>query len=425
MLDDPFGGARRQGRLEVPVVAVVGFEVQLVGVGIQYVAQAGGAEQKLLLVGRQRGPPRVEPRLVGHGQRVAQPAHHGVVQQVHLLAAVVGGQPDAAQRVLQHRQLVLALPNVIQQALHQPLADAVAAEQRRPLDDFLKLVAQQPGHKVLAGSHLLYQPPKLGALPHKVGAHGAHYVNGQVLGLGQPGGFQQQVHHGLGGGVGLVAVVVFGVGEKLLKLVHHQQQVGGLPLALALLVRQRARGVGGRGAQLRGLVELHQRGKALFQLGFHRAAAVRQPERRGQRLGQVAQGAALGAESGHGPAAVAGRHKAGPHLGQHPGKHERRLAVARGAGYHHKPLLHQQGQALGDVALAAPEVDGLVFGEGAQAGIGTNGFVEPKQSRRGSGKNIHRSRHSACLRSCLRQQDLRIRQMLDVGSSYSGIGCRQ
>ena len=131
--------------------------------------------------------------------------------------------PRAHQRVLQDRQLVGVVADVVEQALHEARRDAPAAHADRTGDRRLHSSRVRRGVRYWLSLIASGSPANLCAVPEEVGAHGEHDVHRHV---GLLRGREQQLHEGLGLVVGPASALgEVREAEDLLELVDEDQHV--------------------------------------------------------------------------------------------------------------------------------------------------------------------------------------------------------
>ena len=129
--------------------------------------------------------------------------------------------------MLQNRQLIRFVADVIQQAFDEAGIDARAAVLNRLADDFLELVAGQAGHQKLRLADRLGQSAKRRAIADKVRAHGQ---DDPRIARRIPACREKKLHecdrllaperfHGA-----ILPLRRFGVTEELFELVNHEDQ---------------------------------------------------------------------------------------------------------------------------------------------------------------------------------------------------------
>ena len=79
--------------------------------------------------------------------------------------------------MLQTRELIGLLTQIVQEPLQQPRRDLPAGDLDRPFDDPLVLLASEPGNQELAPVDHLGQACELAALADEVGTHREHDVD--------------------------------------------------------------------------------------------------------------------------------------------------------------------------------------------------------------------------------------------------------
>ncbi len=249
--------------------------------------------------------------------------------------------------MLQHRQLVLAVLDIVEQPEEQARGDGGAADADRAFDRFLDLVPAHPRDEEFPVVDSLGQPQELRAFPQKIRAHGQHDINILVRLLR---GVQQQVHEAdgflLARGAGPVKA------EQFLELIDHEQQFGaGGSSGLAHGLKQTVAAAAERGLQ----VEQGVFGIRVVEPGFAQGA------------GQVSHRAAAGAHNGDFPGAAGLGHAAAQHRREQPGTHQRRLAAARGAHHSDQAVGAQAAQQVFDLLVPAEEQVVFVRQKAAQA----------------------------------------------------------
>ena len=100
--------------------------------------------------------------------------------------------PGPHQRVLQDRELVGVVADVVEQPLHQRRRDLHAHHAQRPPDRLLDLVPAHPRDDIEAVVQPLGKIAKLRAVSQEVGPQGEDDVNRKVALRGR---FEQQLHH--------------------------------------------------------------------------------------------------------------------------------------------------------------------------------------------------------------------------------------
>src|SRR4030095_3658432 len=111
-------------------------------------------------------------------ERIFDRADGFVMTQVQLrISATLPLFPCSHQRVLKDRQLVGLVPNVVEQAVQQSLAQLRAEQPDRPLDGLPSLLPCGTGDKVLATVHGFGETVKVIAISKEVRAHGHNYVD--------------------------------------------------------------------------------------------------------------------------------------------------------------------------------------------------------------------------------------------------------
>ena len=130
--------------------------------------------------------------------------------------------PGAHQCVLQDRQLVHVVADVVEQALHQARRDAPAADADGAGDRRLQLVAGQARDQVLAIADRLGQSAKPVAVAEEVRAHGDDDVH-RHFGLLRR--LEQQLDEGRRFIPGVALFGEIGKAEKLFELIDEDQQI--------------------------------------------------------------------------------------------------------------------------------------------------------------------------------------------------------
>ncbi len=149
-----------------------------------------------------------------------------VVTKVDRLILLVVPQPAVPgphQGVLQDRQLVGVVAEVVEEALHQAPADRSARHPHRSLDGALALVPAQAGDEVLALVDRFRQIRELGTVAQEIRAHRDHHVDRDLL---LPGRFQQELHEV--GSLFLALPAGLVEAEDLLELIDHHEEVAVL-----------------------------------------------------------------------------------------------------------------------------------------------------------------------------------------------------
>jgi len=107
-------------------------------------------------------------------QRMSHGADGLIMRQVQRLACttlVLPARPGAVEGVLQDRQLVRVVADVVDQPCQQHRRDLRAPHPDRSLDGGATLVAGHPRHQILPGVYRLGQAGKLSAVAEKIRAH--------------------------------------------------------------------------------------------------------------------------------------------------------------------------------------------------------------------------------------------------------------
>ena len=200
-------------------------------------------------------------------------------------------RPGPAERMLQDRELVGVVADVVDQTRQQHRVDARAGHAHRSGDGHAALVSRHARHEGLTAAHGLRQPVIGTALAQKVRAHGQHHVDWQLT---LPPGLQQQADQrrrvvGRGGAAQAP------VAEQLFELVDHDQQVHTRcqPRLAHRVDQAQAAHAQRRGDDLLGAKVLVGHGVCVV-LGEEHA-------RRGERTRQRADGVAARPAHGHAP----------------------------------------------------------------------------------------------------------------------------
>ena len=132
--------------------------------------------------------------------------------------------PRPHQRVLEHRELVGVVAEVVEDAKDQARRDRAASHGDRSGDRRAHLVATHARHEVLARAHGFGQAREFHAVADEVRPHRQHDVDRDV---GLACRFEQDLHegHGLVAGVGDGPAAP--EAEQLLELIDDDQQVVG------------------------------------------------------------------------------------------------------------------------------------------------------------------------------------------------------
>src|ERR1700682_5261385 len=148
--------------------------------------------------------------------------------------------PCAHEGVLQHRQLVMVVTEVVEQPQNQALGYFASGYADRAHDGGSQVVAGHAWHNVQACVDNLGQPGELHTVADEVGAHGQHNVNRHVV---LACGFQKQLEKGYSFVPGVLDVFTSAKAEQLLELVYHHEKIvmgGNARLAHCVNKSQRA-----------------------------------------------------------------------------------------------------------------------------------------------------------------------------------------
>ena len=122
-------------------------------------------------------------------------------------------RPHPHQRMLQQRQLIRIVAEIIEKAGRELRIHGSAADPCRSLDRFATLLPSQARRQILGAVDRFRQAHEQRAMAQEVRSHGEHYVD-RLIAL--RGARQQQPHEG----IGFVRVALLAEAEDLLELVH-------------------------------------------------------------------------------------------------------------------------------------------------------------------------------------------------------------
>jgi hypothetical protein len=158
------------------------------------------------------------------GQRFRHAAGRLIVAEIDGLAVRViqrPGVPGAHQRVLEHRELVGVVADIVQHVLDEARRNSRSADAHRLFDRIAPLVARQARDQILAPVDGFGETRDLRAVAQVVRTHGDRDVDAAILRLR---GREQQVDEG---GCRLLRVnALLAEAEELLELVDDDEQVG-------------------------------------------------------------------------------------------------------------------------------------------------------------------------------------------------------
>ena len=124
--------------------------------------------------------------------------------------------------MLEDRELILVVADIVQQPQDEPRRDRAAADGNGPGDGHAQRIAAHARHQVLPAVHRFGQSGILRALADEVGAHGQHDVDGKVL---RCGGFEQKLDEGDCLVARVFDAAVAPEPEQLFELIHDDEQV--------------------------------------------------------------------------------------------------------------------------------------------------------------------------------------------------------
>ena len=260
--------------------------------------------------------------------------------------------PGAHQGVLQHRQLVHVVADVVEQALHQARRDAPDAHADGAGDHRPQLVAGQARDQVLAVADRLGQVAEARAVAEEVGAHGDDHVHRHFC---LPRRFEQQLDEGRRFISGAALPGEIGETEKLFELIDEDQQIlmrlqpgeaGSLDQAQTAAPQRRL-----DHALRRGLGKVQMRQRAGFDDGPR----------------QKPDGVVLRPQDRHPPVRPGLGHEATLQRRQQAGPHQRGFAAARGAHHCQEPPAGQAPHQLVALLVAAEKEVRLLLHEGPEA----------------------------------------------------------
>ncbi len=251
-----------------------------------------------------------------HRQRIPERADGLVVADVDgrgTLARPLPVIPGAHQRVLNERQLILIVAEIVEHAVHQPGRDRSTADGHRTGDRRAQRVARHPAHQVQAGVHGLRQPGEIHAVADEVGPHRQDDVD---RGFALASGFDQQANE-RDGIVARARVPASAKPEELLELIDEHQQV---------LVFRNPRQAD----------RVHEPGSAPPDRRFHQdigrrrnlVVAGAEHVAVGKRARQVADRIFAWTKNGHAPGRARPGHEAALQGGDQSGSNERGLAAS-------------------------------------------------------------------------------------------------
>ena len=232
--------------------------------------------------------------------------------------------PRPHQRVLQERQLVLIIADLVQQPHDEAGCNPPTGHGDRPRDRGTKLVPGHPRDQVLALVDGFGQPGIVHAVPDEIGPHRQHDVDRN---LGLPGGFEEQLDERDGFLPGVLDVATPAKPEQLLELIDEDEHVVvGRDAGEPHCVGQP------KGAAPEGRLQQHAV-RARKRVTW-RADHVRMIE----RLGQAADRVFARPADRHAPARAGGHHEAALKRGNQTGANQRGLPAARCADDRQKPV---------------------------------------------------------------------------------------
>jgi hypothetical protein len=289
-------------------------------------------------------------------ERLAESAGGLEVAQVQrLVPGVVGlpALPGPHQGVLEDRELVRIVADVIEQAEDEAGADRRAAHRHRPGDGDAALLAAHAWDQELPVVHRLGEAGELGAVADEVGAHGEDDVDRRLLLVRR---FEEQAHEGRRLLVRVLDPRVALEAEELLELVDQQQHVVVLGDAGQTDRLAEAAGAAMQGGVDEGAVQVGDLGIAAQDLGG------------GEGGGEVADRVVAGPEDGDAPTRAGAGHEPAVQRGDQARADQGGLAAAGGADDGEEAGAAQAGEQIVDLALAAEEEVLLLRLEAAQTG---------------------------------------------------------